>query len=93
VCGYSKLERPPADFTICPSCGTEFELDDEICSHEELRRVWLRCGAPWFSETEHPPHGWQKYRAEQLFTFAQEMTDSVEDVVLVGSQRMSVELS
>jgi len=64
VCGYSGLEHPPQDFTICPSCATEFELDDEVKTHEELRLDWLSAGAPWFDISVHPPAGWAEYRAQ-----------------------------
>src|ERR1017187_7282190 len=42
VCGYDRLEDPPKNFTICPSCGTEFGYDDAFASHAELRAKWLR---------------------------------------------------
>jgi len=64
VCGYDALEAPPADFLICSSCGTEFGLDDEVRTHEELRREWLRRGAEWFSEFRPAAIGWDPY--EQL---------------------------
>jgi hypothetical protein len=57
VCGYDRLRRPPADFLICACCGTEFGLDDDYQSVEELRHTWLAAGAPWWSATP-PPAGW-----------------------------------
>ena len=75
VCGYSGLELPAADFTICSSCGTEFELDDEIRTHDELRRAWLAAGAPWFSAAVRPPVGWREYRIEQLVAFTLSSVD------------------
>jgi len=63
VCGYS-LERPPADYRICPSCGTEFGYDDAGRSHRELRTAWLRSGARWWSRSRPAPVGWDPY--EQL---------------------------
>lgn len=58
VCAYPRLPEPPFNFSICPSCGTEFENDDYDQTHEELRRAWLAKGAPWFSPVRHPPAGW-----------------------------------
>ena len=61
VCGYDRLSEPPADFTICPSCGTEFEYDDVIRNREDLRASWLRSGAKWWSSVDNPPNGWDPY--------------------------------
>ena len=59
VCGYPNLALPPEqEGMICPCCGTEFGYDDQIASHEELRRGWLLRGAPWFSRYTQPPPGW-----------------------------------
>lgn len=49
VCGYDKLPEPPAHWSICSCCGTEFELDDFAKSHAELRAEWIANGCPWFS--------------------------------------------
>ena len=48
VCGYNELERPAADHLICPSCGTQFGLDDRRYSIDELRAAWIKNGSPWF---------------------------------------------
>lgn len=61
VCGYDRLSEPPADFTICPCCATEFEYDDVIRSREDLRASWLRSGAKWWSSVDNPPNGWDPY--------------------------------
>jgi hypothetical protein len=58
VCGYSKLEYPPDEFTICPSCGTEFGNDDFEYSHAELRQRWIASGMRWWSENDPIPDGW-----------------------------------
>ena len=58
VCGYAGLTGPPVNFSICPSCGTEFGYDDHKRSHAELRRRWVATGAQWFSRRIHPPAGW-----------------------------------
>lgn len=48
VCFFDKLPYPPADYHICPSCGTEFGNDDAELSHEQLREMWVAGGANWF---------------------------------------------
>lgn len=94
VCGYSQLEHPPVDFTICPSCGTEFELDDEIRTHDQLREAWLDAGAPWFSATVRPPASWQEYRGWQLMSHhGRDVDDNVGTVQLGDEQLRSIELA
>jgi len=61
VCGYDRLTDPPRDFTICPSCGTEFEYDDALATHAELRAKWLRNGAQWWSPVDPCPDNWDPY--------------------------------
>jgi hypothetical protein len=58
VCGYDGLSEPPANFTICPSCGTEFEYFDSFSSHAGLRERWLDGGAKWWSRVDREPLGW-----------------------------------
>jgi hypothetical protein len=64
VCGYNGLHEPAynhfdcASFGICPSCGTEFGLDDARKSHESLRDEWVARGAPSWSGARKPPAGW-----------------------------------
>jgi hypothetical protein len=50
--------RPPAAGYICPCCGVEFEVDDDELSHDELRRLWIARGRPWFSDATPPPPNW-----------------------------------
>ena len=61
VCGFPDLEEPPAMFSICSCCGTEFELDDAFLTHGQLRERWLRAGALWWSPRDKPPDGWDPY--------------------------------
>lgn len=49
VCGFDNLEYPPQDFTICPSCGTEFGFDDVNYSIPELKARWIKDGRQWWS--------------------------------------------
>jgi len=58
VCGYDHLTDPPGNFTICPSCGTEFGYDDAFASHAQLRTAWLRKGAPWWSPVDPKESTW-----------------------------------
>lgn len=62
VCGYSKLEFPPEDFTICPSCGTEFGYQDTCRSHKDLRDRWIANGPKWHSLVIKPPYLWNPYQ-------------------------------
>jgi len=57
VCGYA-LPYPPADFHICPSCGTEFGYDDSGRTYEELRNRWLMSGPSWWSPVDPQPADW-----------------------------------
>jgi len=57
VCGFT-MEKTPADFNICPSCGTEFGNDNLDWTFSELRQAWLDNGAQWWSESTHAPNGW-----------------------------------
>ncbi len=61
VCGYSRLAEPPLNFTICPSCGTEFGYDDAFASHVQLRAKWLQNGAQWWSPVDARPDNWDPY--------------------------------
>lgn len=62
VCGYDELEQPPKNFSICDSCGTEFENDDFNRSHAELRHEWITQNMPWFSRSSSPPKNWSPLR-------------------------------
>ena len=48
ICMYPSLPYPPADYHICPCCGTEFGNDDENFTHDQLREMWIAGGAHWF---------------------------------------------
>jgi len=43
---------------MCPSCGTEFGVDDVDQSFSEIRGQWLDAGAPWWSTVIPPPSNW-----------------------------------
>jgi len=57
VCGY-EMEAPPRDYRICPSCGTEFGVNDMNASIAELREAWMKTGPSWWSKTDAPPTEW-----------------------------------
>lgn len=58
VCGNDQLDEPAARFNICPACGTEFENDDDMFTHAELRQRWIANGAKWWSEYDPIPMNW-----------------------------------
>lgn len=61
VCAYSNLLFAPADYNICPCCGTEFGNDDFDICHEKLRQNWTRAGAKWWSPNTRPPLNWNAF--------------------------------
>ena len=65
-CGYAKLEFAPEDFTICPSCGTEFGYQDATRSYYDLCQDWIAGGLKWHSRVEELPFPWNPYN--QLIT-------------------------
>jgi hypothetical protein len=93
VCGYDRLTRPPADFYICPCCGTEFGNDDFETSHAELRGRWLRNHAPWFSRATPPPPYWNAYgqlRRAGLLSVGVGSSDSDPSFIDLGRERANV---
>jgi hypothetical protein len=70
ICGYERLAGEPTNHSICPCCGTEFDYDDAVKSHAQLRSEWIARGARWFSVATQPPAGWdwldQLYRAGKI---------------------------
>jgi len=66
VCGFDGLEEPAADFTICPSCGTEFGYTDFLRGHDDLRARWIAKGMRWHSTVIPAPSDWERVKYEQL---------------------------
>jgi hypothetical protein len=58
VCGFDNLDEAPERYAICPCCGVEFGNDDEMHSHEDLRRKWVTGGMKWWSTSDRPPATW-----------------------------------
>jgi len=75
VCGFDRLEDPPKDFTICPSCGTEFGYDDAFASHETLRQEWIQNGHKWWSPVDAPPQNWNPQQQLRALRERQVMQD------------------
>jgi hypothetical protein len=74
VCGYQHLDEPAwdqgsASDEICPSCGTQFGLDDAAGGfldrrewvHRQLRERWQVDGCTW-SSTRPIPRDWDPLR-------------------------------
>jgi hypothetical protein len=58
VCGY-EMEAPPKDYRICPSCGTEFGVNDVDATIPELRESWMKTGPRWWSKVDPMPADWE----------------------------------
>jgi hypothetical protein len=61
VCGF-EMDDPPRDYNICPSCGTEYGVNDANASYEQLRAGWLKTGPAWWSKTDPQPENWSPSR-------------------------------
>jgi transcription elongation factor Elf1 len=63
ICGYPDLSEDPdphgaPSFEICPSCGTEFGLDEGPNGYDGLRQGWIERGMQWCSAVRRPPPEW-----------------------------------
>lgn len=67
VCGF-EMDDAPANYNICPSCGTEFGVTDVNASTIELRMNWIASGMGWWSPTDQKPAQWNPFI--QLARFA-----------------------
>jgi hypothetical protein len=56
------MPYPPVPENICPCCSTEFGVDDDDHSLEELRSLWIDNDFNWFSDLRRPPKEWSPYR-------------------------------
>lgn len=68
VCGYDRLDEPPTNFSICPSCGTEFGYDDAFAPYAQLRARWMQGGALWWSTVDPCPENWDPVLQVQVVT-------------------------
>lgn len=88
VCGYNRLSKPPQDYTICPCCGTEFEVDDFDKTYDQLRAEWLR-NPVWSSRRVAKPTGWSPYtQLANLSGLQAKATSSATIVRLGNTQRV-----
>lgn len=55
VCAFGELTEGPANFNVCPCCGTEFGYTDASIDHHHLRMRWIQNGAQWFASSEEWP--------------------------------------
>ncbi len=62
ICGYAEMPYPAVPENICPCCGTEFGVDDDYHSPQELRATWIENDFPFFSDLTQPPKNWSPYR-------------------------------
>lgn len=88
VCGFDGLEEPPVNFTICPSCGTEFGYTDFIRSHDDLRARWITKGLQWYSNVIPPPpqwNGWEQLRRSGHITYSPAAEGTQSEVGVVES--------
>jgi hypothetical protein len=63
VCGYG-MEVPPSDYSICSSCGTEFDPLMTKDSYADLKKSWIANGPTWWSTFNDKPKDWNPW--EQL---------------------------
>ena len=75
VCGYD-MDYPPEDYNICPSCGTEFGLNDVNSTVPDLREAWIETGPVWWSRTDHQPIGWDAEKQLNLLRKPEELARS-----------------
>lgn len=80
------MTEPVAEGNICPCCGTEFGYDDDLgVTYEQLRRLWIEQGMPWFSRATTQPVGWdpltQLIEADYDFHFVDEQTTTTTFVI------------
>lgn len=85
VCGYDALADPPADYSICTCCGTEFGYHDLTRSWEALRDRWIASGARWFSDYTPPPPDWDVLR--QLSRLAAQNVSADKTIEAAGVNR------
>ena len=88
VCGYNRLDLPPSDFNICPSCGTEFGYDDFEYSIGKLTNRWIGSGMQWWSDSIPAPEGWNPYVQLQRISFQiylTSVTETTRDIALPGN--------
>ena len=61
VCGFNELSSPPRNWTICPSCLTEFGSSYDEWGPEEFRKEWIGSGAKWSADYWQRPQNWSPF--------------------------------
>src|SRR5258708_2852446 len=92
VCAFTKLDEPPAYFTICPCCGTEFGYQDLIRGHDELRSEWIATGPRWHSSVIPAPYRWdgmEQLRRGGLIDYTPVGMDTHTEITMVEIGRHS----
>lgn len=57
VCGFV-AQVAFEEYDICPSCGTEFGVNDVNATIQDLRAAWLATGPTWWSPVDPRPSAW-----------------------------------
>lgn len=92
VCAFAGLDEPPAYFTICPSCGTEFGYQDILRGHDELRSEWIATGPRWQSSVIAAPPQWnglEQLRRGGLIDYSPVGMDTHTEITVVEIGRHS----
>lgn len=92
VCAFTGLDEPPVDFTICPSCGSEFGYHDFIRGHDELRSQWIATGPQWHSSVIAAPPQWdgmEQLRRGGLIDYSSVGMDTQTEIAVVEIGRHS----
>jgi hypothetical protein len=69
------MDDAASDYNVCPSCGTEFGVNDVNASIPELREAWIQSGPRWWSRTDAVPANWNPFiQLAQLGAFGAVMS-------------------
>jgi hypothetical protein len=93
VCGFNKLEFPPDDYNICPSCGTEFDLDDVGVGYDVLREKWKAGGYVWWSRYEAPPFDWDPVKLLNTVEAVTHQTNKIIELKYEELYRVPIHIS
>jgi hypothetical protein len=78
------MEDPPEDYNICPSCGTEFGVNDVNSTIADLRRVWFASGPRWWSPTDQIPIAWDPVAQLRNLFLAEQQAEISKRPFVVG---------
>jgi hypothetical protein len=60
ICWYMN-SQPCENYNMCPSCGTEFGVNDQNATIDELRTSWIKTGPKWWSKSDPEPMNWNPW--------------------------------